>query len=124
MGQTVTKQDIQNLLAIERNRILERTITKQDLNALTEAIRNIIVLHQQSQQMLKQSEYQRLQLTRRAVAVEARLAGVENELHATQTLVARMLDRLAAQRLQPQVVQPAQTERGQTPTTEYVYRPQ
>lgn len=117
----VTRQDIQNIVEVNRNRILERVATKQDIAVLTDSIRQLTSMHQQSQQLLKQSEYQRLQLSRRAVAVEARLINVENELRSTQSMMSRM----AGQKPQPIII-PAQApqntgERAVPP--EYLYRP-
>ena len=69
-----TRQDVQNIVDVARNRIEQRTVAKQDIINLTDSLKQLIGLHQQSQQMIKQSEYQRLQLTRRSIAVEARLS--------------------------------------------------
>lgn len=100
-----SRQDVQNIVDIARNRIEQRTVAKQDIINLTDSLKQLIALHQQSQQMIKQSEYQRLQLTRRSAAVEARLMNLENEI---RTLTASM-NRVADQRQQPVVI-PAQPQ--------------
>jgi len=73
--------------------------------------------------MLKQSEYQRLQLTRRAAAVEARLISIESELRA----VRGSIDKMSGLKQQP-IILPAPVaneQERQTPATQstYVYRP-
>jgi hypothetical protein len=86
-----TRQDVQNIVDIARNRIEQRTVAKQDIVNLTDSLRQLIGLHQQSQQMIKQSEYQRLQLTRRAAAIEARMSTLENELRTMTAVMTRMI---------------------------------
>lgn len=115
----VNRQEVQNIVEIARNRIMERAITKQDLAILMESIRNLTSMNQQSQQILKQGEYQRSQLTRRAVALEARLATVENELKTVQYL----LGKVAEQKPQ-QIIMPVRTEQpSPEPAPDYAYRP-
>ncbi len=116
----VSRQDVQNIVEVARNRIMERAVTKQDITTLTDTIRNLTNLHQQSQQMLKQSEYQRLQLSRQVVAAEARLANLENEVRTTQA----MINRLAGQRPQ-HIIMPVPVPQGQdNQPTQYSYRPE
>lgn len=100
-----SRQDVQNIVDVARNRIEQRTVAKQDILNLTDTLRQLIALHQQSQQMIKASEYQRLQLTRRSAAVEARMANLENEV---RTLTAA-INRMALQKQQP-IVMPAQPQ--------------
>ena len=100
MGPQVTRQDVQNIVDVARNRIEQRTVAKQDIINLTDSLRQLIGLHQQSQQMIKQSEYQRLQLTRRSTALEARMSSLENEIRALTAATNRM----AGQKQQPIIV--------------------
>lgn len=95
-----TRQDVQNIMNVATNRIVERTITRQDLSMVMDMLRQLAALHQQSQQMLKASEYQRLQQTRRSAAVEARLGTMENEV---RTLTATM-NRMMSQKAQPLIM--------------------
>jgi hypothetical protein len=95
-----SRQDVQNIVDVARNRIEQRTVAKQDLINLTDSLRQLIGLHQQSQQMIKQSEYQRLQLTRRAAAVEARMSSLENEIRTLTAVITRMV----GQKQQPIIV--------------------
>lgn len=104
-----SRQDVQNIVDVARNRIEQRTVAKQDLLNLTDTLRQLIALHQQSQQMIKASEYQRLQLTRRSAAVEARMSNLENEL---RTLTAA-INRMALQKPQP-IIMPTPTQNTQT----------
>ena len=115
MGPAATRQDVQNIVDVARNRIEQRTVAKQDIVNLTDTLKQLIGLHQQSQQMIKQSEYQRLQLTRRSAAVEARMTSLENEI---RTLITAT-NRLSEQKQQPIIVpapapqpQAAQNEPG------------
>lgn len=117
-----TRQDVQNIVDVARNRIEQRTVAKQDILNLTDSLRQLIGLHQQSQQMIKQSEYQRLQLTRRAAAVEARMSSLENEI---RTLTGAM-NRMAGQKQQPIIVpMPQQTNNETEPgmARQYGYEP-
>ena len=108
MGPPASRQDVQNIVDIARNRIEQRTVAKQDIINLTDSLRQLIGLHQQSQQMIKQSEYQRLQLTRRSAAVEARLANLENEIRSLTASTNRMAELKQQPIVMPQVPQQAQ----------------
>lgn len=121
----VTRQDVQNIVEISRNRLLERVATRQDVTVLTDTVRTLNNLHQQSQQLLKQSEYQRLQLTRRAVALEARLGQLENDLRSINATLIKLLTQKPQQ--QQMVVPTPATPAEQQPTpvpAAYAYRPQ
>lgn len=120
----VNRQDVQNIINNAQNRIFDRVASRQDMLVLIDAVRTLSNLHQQSQQLLKQSEYQRSQLARRTVALETRMSNIEVELKNTQMLVGRVLDRIGAQQLQ-KISLPAQPEqqRAAEPATQYVYRP-
>lgn len=114
-----SRQDVQNIVEIAKNRTLDRIPTKQEFIQLFDNVRNLINLHQQSQQLLKQSEYQRSQLSRRVVALEARITALDNELKNTQIMIARLAERPAQQ-----IVMPERQEQGSTaPSTQYVYHP-
>lgn len=119
----VTKQDVLSIVEMSRNRIFERVATKQDITVLADTIRQLTSMHQQSQQLLRQSEYQRLQLSRRATAVETRLGQIENELRTLQNMVGRVAERKPQQIIMPTPATPA-TEREASVSTQYVYRPQ
>lgn len=112
------RQDVQNIVNIAQNRIMDRAATKQDMVTLTDTIRMLTNLNQQTQQMLKQADYQRSQQTRRVVALEARLQNVETELRNTQFAIGRMVEQTPQQ-----VVMPVQTDQ-QVPaaTQQYVYK--
>lgn len=117
----VSKQDIQGIVDVARNRIIERSVTKQDISMLQEQLKLISNVQQQHQQLLNQAQQQRIMFTRRAESVDARLNTIENEIKNTQVLIGRVLDRMAAQRIQ-QIVVPAQPD-GQTREATHVYRP-
>ncbi len=112
----VNRQEVQNIVDTARNRIVERMVTKQDVAVLTDTIKNLTNLHLQSQQLLKQSEYQRSQLARRVVVLETRLTGLENELRTFAQQVVRAVE----QRPQPMAV-PAQPTEVPQPVSQYSY---
>lgn len=116
-----SRQDVQNIVDISRNRIMERMVTKQDLMMISDMVKNLLALHQQSQQMLKQGEYQRSQLSRRVVALEARTISLENEIRALSIHTSRLVDQrsplVAAAAQQNQVDERAPQQAGQY--TEY-----
>lgn len=71
---------------------MERMVTRQDLSPIYDMVKNLTALHQQSQQLLKQGEYQRSQLSRRVVSLEARTISLENEIRALSVLTSRLVD--------------------------------
>lgn len=116
-----SRQEVQNIVEIAKNRTLDRIPTKSEFVQLFDNVRTLINLHQQSQQLLKQSEYQRSQLTRRAVALETRVVALETEIKTTQWMISRL-----AEKQPQQIVVPAQAgdqpARSQ-PAQQYAYRP-
>jgi ribosomal 50S subunit-associated protein YjgA (DUF615 family) len=75
-----SKQDVQSIVETSRNRItdkLDRVALKQDIQALMDCVKSLLNVHQQNQQLLRQAEYQRLQMIRRMTALEARMTQVE-----------------------------------------------
>lgn len=124
MGPVVSKQDVQNIINTCQNRILERTASKQDLQAVNDTIKSLLNLNQQSQQLMRQAEYQRSQMARRVMALEARLIQLEQELRVHRD----MLSRISNQQSQPQqIIIPAQSReaaaQGGGQLEQYVYRP-
>jgi hypothetical protein len=88
----VSRQDVQNIVEIARNRMMERMVTKQDLIAISDMTKTLLALHQQTQQLIRQGDYQRSQLSRRVVALEARTISLENEIRALSVLTSRLVD--------------------------------
>lgn len=86
---------------------MERMVTKQDVSILNDTIKGLIALEQQSQQMLKQAEYNRSQLSRRVVSLETRIANFENEIRVLTATVTRSSEQ---QRQPLQVAAPAQNQ--------------
>lgn len=84
---------------------MERMVTKQDVAMVSEALKNIMTCNQQNQQLLKQSEAQRLQLARRVATLEGRLASFENEMRVVSTTMLKS----AGQRPQ-QIIMPVQNQ--------------
>lgn len=113
-----SKQDVQNIVEIARNRTLDKIPTKPEFSQLFDNVRNLINMHLQSQQLLKQSEYQRSQLSRRVVAFEARVASLETEVKTLEYMISKL-----AERPPQQIVMPARPDQQAAPSTQYVYRP-
>jgi hypothetical protein len=122
-----TKQDVQSIVDTSKNRVLERVALRQDVQWLMDQTRVLLNLLQQNQQYLKQAEYQRLQQTRRVIALETRIAQLEQEVRGHR----QTLNRVAESRPQ-QIVMPSQPV-NQAPQNnapapdqypgQYVYRP-
>jgi hypothetical protein len=115
----ITKQDIQSLLDAQRNMLLQRLGSRQDMQMLTDGARDkIMMLIQQQAQLVRQMNYQNIQMYRRVVSLETRAANLEHELKVVHQLVINLVEN------QPQkIVMPAQPEQGPVPAQQYAYRP-
>ncbi len=116
-----SRQDVQNAVDNMRNRIMERMVTKQDLTAISDMVKNLVILHQQSQQLLKQSEYQRSQLTRRVVSLETRISNFENEVRSLNLNISRATNQQPQQIIMP--VQAEPNKQAFEQAAQYAYRP-
>jgi hypothetical protein len=115
----ITKQDVQNLLDTHRNVLIQRLGSKQDMQIMTDQARDrVLVLLQQQIQLIRQMNYQSIQMYRRVVALETRLATLEHELKAS-----RQLTKHVAENMPQQIVMPAMPEQAPTPAQQYAYRP-
>jgi phage terminase small subunit len=114
----LSKQDVQNMLDSCRSQMVQRLAAKQDIQQIQDIVKTMLGAVQQNQQILRQAEYQRSQLTRRAIALEARIAQLEQEIHSSK----EAMNRMAANYAQPPqvVVTPPANGRQQG---QYVYRP-
>jgi Mg2+ and Co2+ transporter CorA len=121
VGPTVNRQDIQNMFNTCQNRILERAATKQDVQALSDTIKSLLNVSQQNQQFMRQADYQRTQLVRRTMALETRIAQLEQAIAGYRDV----LNRLANMPLpQPQrIIMPTPQHEHSTSSEQYVYRP-
>lgn len=117
----ISRQDVQSIVDISRNRIMERMVTKQDVAMVSEALKNLLTLSQQNQQLLRQSEQQRMVLARRVVTLENRLANFENEMRVTSSTILKT----AGQRQQIVMPTPQPEETAQKSQSQYAsyYRP-
>lgn len=117
----VNRQEVQIMLDNSRNQLLQRTAAKQDVQAINDTLKTLLNVHQQNQQFLRQAEYQRSQLTRRVIALETRLAQLEQELRTHRDLLSRIASQ---QTQQPQVVVTQPPPQSQDAYAgQYVYRP-
>lgn len=115
----LSKQDVQNVVDSAKNQLLQRVVTRQDFQYINDSLKVMINALQQNQQLLRQSEYQRVQMFRRTVAVEARLAQLEQEMKTVRTALERLSER------QPdRVIMPvAEATASQSPESRYLYNP-
>lgn len=120
--QPASKQDVQNITDNLRNRLFDRMPLRQDFIQLNDTVKTLCTLSQQNQQLLRQAEYQRLQLIRRTVALETRIAQMEQEIRGLREMTNRAIDTKPRQ-----VFVPVQQEQPVQQNTEingqYVYRP-
>ena len=99
-----TKQDVQNIVDVTRNRVMERMLTKQDISSVVDCMKTIQALQQQNQQLLRQLDAQITQSNRRITTLESRAVSLETEVRSLRMDV----QRLGEQR--QQIVMPVQTE--------------
>ena len=118
-----SKQDVQNIIDTMRNRIMERVALRQDVQYLTDYVKNLQTISQQNQQLLRQGEYQHLQMARRAVALEARMTALEGEIRSMRITMSKLAEQ---QNLPQRLVTPVQPV-GQPPAAplpnQYLYSP-
>ena len=112
-------QDIQTAVNNAQNKIMQQLPLKQDMQLMINNVKMLMTLVQQNQQFLRQAEVQRVQLTRRIAALEARIVQMDQEVKWTRAIVTKMTDRQG----QPQtmVLQPDQTDLGDR--QQYVFKP-
>lgn len=107
------------MLVAQRQQAQQQAVTRQDIQLLGDYVKNLVNITQQNQQLLRQAEYQRLQLIRRVVALETRIAQLEQELRTQRSMISRVADA----RPQQLVVQPQAAAAGEDFQGQYVYRP-
>lgn len=115
----VSKQDIQYLLDAQRNTLLQRLGTKQDMQIISDVSRDkIMALLQQQAQLIRQMNYQNIQMYRRVVTLETRMANMEYSLKTVHQLTHNV-----AENMPRQMVMPAIPETNNAPTPNYSYNP-
>lgn len=120
---TLTKQDIQNMLDNARNRLMERVASRQDVLVLQDTIKSLTVTLQQSQQLLRQNEYQRVQLVRRAVAMESRMVQMEQELQNVRRALNQVANMRPSERVTERVIMAQPEPAREEPVQGYTYNP-
>ncbi len=115
---TLTRQDIQSVVDNAKNQILQRSLTRQDIQSQNDILKLMFSNLQQCLQIARQSEYQRVQMMRQIVALEGRLAQMDQELRLLRASTDKIVE------LQPErVTMPAQPDATQTPEQRYLYSP-
>lgn len=99
---SLTRQDVQSVVDNARTRMLDQVASRQDIQLVRDNLRSITTMIQQTQQMLRQEEFQRVQLVRRSVLMEARMSQLEHELQG----IKRSLETItASQQAMPKVTE-------------------
>lgn len=114
----LSKQDVQSVVDNAKNQMLQRVVTKQDIQVQNDLLKVVIVNLQQCQQIVRQSEYQRVQMTRNISALEGRTMQMDQELRQLRATLDRLIEH------QPErIMLPAQPEQARTPEQRYLYNP-
>lgn len=98
---SASRQDVQNIVEVAKSRIMDRMVTRQDVTVLTDTIKNLTALHQQSQQLIRQSEYQQSQLSRRIISLETRIINHENDIKILTAAISRLMEQRPQQVIMP-----------------------
>lgn len=114
----LSKQDVQSVVDNAKNQMLQRVVTKQDIQAQNDLLKMMFVNLQQCQQIIRQSEYQRVQMTRNISALEGRILQMDQETRQMRATLDRLIEH------QPErILMPAQPEVAKTPEQRYLYNP-
>lgn len=92
-----TKQDVVSIVESTRARLFDRMATKQDMQLLLDQSRTMLIIAQQSQQLLRQAEMQQLQLNRKIVALETRINQLDQELRTHKALLNKAAEQRQAE---------------------------
>lgn len=103
----LSKQDVQGIVETAKNRMLDRVASKQDLQILNDTIKVMVSNQQQCQQLIRQSEYQRVQMMRRTVSLEARILQLDQELRNMRVSLDRLANSQPERILMPTETTPA-----------------
>jgi hypothetical protein len=116
----ITRQDVQAIVDTARNTLLQKLATRQDVQTVCDNTRDrTMAVIQQQIQTIRQMNYQNIQMFRRVVALESRMATLEHELKAAHQLMVRLMENMPQQ-----IAMPAMPEGQPVPREhQYVYRP-
>lgn len=114
---TLTRQDLQGVVDVAKNRIIERLVSRAEFQNVSDLNREKILTtlqnyHQQQQRLIAQSTWQISQALQRTIQIEARLVSLEQQLKLTQQLLQKVLQvqaELPKTSAQPQPEQQTQT---------------
>lgn len=115
---SLTKQDLQAVIDNARSRLLDHVPSRQDIQTLKDSNKTLNTMLQQTQQLLRQEERQRIELIRRATALEARMVQLEHELQDIRRTIESLANQQPAERITERVIVTSPEERQR-----YVYTP-
>lgn len=93
---TLTRQDLQGVVDVAKNRIIERLVSRAEFQNVSDFNREKILTalqnyHQQQQRLIAQSTWQINQALQRTIQMEARLVSLEQQIKLTQQLLQKVL---------------------------------
>ncbi len=93
----VTRQEIQGVVEVAKNRILERMISKNDIQTLAEHIRGTVLQTMQTwqnanQQHIRQTAIMDNHLWQKTASIEIRMTSLEHQMKVLQQLITRVLE--------------------------------
>lgn len=99
---SLSRQDVQTVVDMARNRILEKVLSRQEMQNLFDLNRdrlmtNLQNLHSQDQRLLAQQSWQVNQNTNRVMQVEARMLAIEQQLKSLQQLLVKFMQEQQSQ---------------------------
>lgn len=95
-----TKQDIQNVTEMAKNKIIERLVTKYEVQSACDSSRDKVIgtlndLHQENVLLVRQSIAQRDQMWRKTLALEGQIVSLQQEVRSLHQLIARLYEALS-----------------------------
>lgn len=96
---TMTRQDLQNVTEMAKNKIIERLVTKYDVQAACDSARDRILnnlqsMHLENQGMIRQINAQKDQSWRKIAALESQITGLQQEIRLMRLGLNRLLENL------------------------------
>lgn len=93
---TMSRQDMQGMVEYAKNRIIERMVTKYDVQNAVNSARNEVLsdlqeIRRENQPVFKQTLALTGEALRRVQVVDARVAGIEQDIKLLTQLMSRMV---------------------------------
>lgn len=97
MISTMTRQDLLNVTEYAKNKIIERLVTKYDVQAACDHARDRIInnlqdLHQENQSLMRHSNTQHDQVSRKVSSIESQINALQQEMKVVSQLMTRLYE--------------------------------